>query len=247
MKVQSSMTLFLLVESKDRYIKSHTLCIAVGVTQSLAVDQRPKQPAPPQDFHTMAPTQRDTIDFQEQQRNMPQAPPPQPQQNFARNWSANQQQQRQQQPMDERYRDMAPMDGAQHAPQYGGGGAPGGGAQRRTGELRSPPTNQPQHNVFPMDRNQHIGGKSWPLATQQLQHNFFIGGHWSGGQQPAPVQAWSENRRHSSETSQPQSPLKKPEPVKPTPAKKAPVKSAKQLGNYLYVRTCLLHPFNFIL
>ena len=135
------------------------------VTQSLAVDQKPKQLA--QDFHTMAPTptQRDIIDYQEQRRYTYQAPPPQPQQNFGRNWSGNQQQQQQQQqqqmmqPMDGRHRDMAPMGGAQHTPQYGGGGAPGGGAQRRSGELRSPPINQPQHNAFPMARNQQVGGK----------------------------------------------------------------------------------------
>lgn len=165
---------------------------------------------------------------------MHQAPPPQPQQIFLRNWSGNQPPPPQQQvmrPMDERHRDMAPMGGAQHAPQYVGGGAPGGGAQRQSGELRSPQINQPQHNAFSMDRNQPVGGKDGSLSlVTQLQHNFSVGGHWSGGQQPAPVQGWSEKRRLSSETSQPQSPLKKPEPVRPTPPKKVPVKSKKQLG-----------------
>ena len=58
------------------------------------------------------------------------------------------------QPVDGCYRDMAPMSGPQHAPQYGGGGA-----QRRSGELRSPPVIQPHHNTFSMGRNQYVGGK----------------------------------------------------------------------------------------
>ena len=136
---------------------SFTFCVYIAVTQSLAVDQRPKQPA--QEFHTIAPTQRDTMDYQEQRRNTHQAPPPQPRQSFVQNWSGNKQQQPMMQPVDGRYRDMAPMGGPQHAPQYGGGGASGGGAQRRSGELRSPPVIQTQHNAFPMGRNQHVGGK----------------------------------------------------------------------------------------
>ena len=137
---------------------SFTFCVYIAVTQSLAVDQRPKQP--PQEFHTIAPTQRGTIDYQEQRRNTHQAPPPQPRQSFAQNWSGNKQQQPIMQPVDGRYRDMPPMDGPQHAPQYGGGGA-----QRRSGELRSPPVIQPQHNAFPMDRNQHVGGKGISITS----------------------------------------------------------------------------------
>ena len=165
------------------------MCIAV--TQSLAVDQRPKHAEPVQDFRTTIPP------TQSPGRNVHQAQPPQPQQqnwsgnqqqqiqqNWSRNqqqiqqnwsgnhqqqqnWSGNQQQQQMQQnwsgnqqhqiqPMDGCY--MAPMGGPQYASQHSGGGAPGGGAQRRSGELKSPPVIQPQHNASPMNRNQHAGG-----------------------------------------------------------------------------------------